>query len=452
MLEKEGHSPSFFCCLGLVSMDNTIIKIEKGSPCFGRVCEGEKLISVNGREIEDVLDYKYFTYDRRLRLELEGEDGRCRTVTVRKGEGEDPGLEFESYLMASPKACANRCLFCFVDQLPRGLRRTLYFKDDDARLSFLTGSYITLTNLSDREIQRIIDLRISPINVSVHATEPSLRAKLLGNPSGARGYELMKRLAQGRIEMNCQIVCCPGINDEEALSRTMSDLEILYPSVNSVSIVPVGLTGHRSGLYPLEPFDTAHAAETVDRVEAFADRCMDKFGSRIFFCSDELYIKAGRELPNNEYYEGYPQLENGVGLLTLLETEFTDALDEAELSTVNGAEFAIVSGVAAAPYLEKLLLTAKEKCDRINGKVIAVENDFFGHTIDVAGLVTGGDIINQLRGRAPGRLLIPEVMLRSGETVFLDDVTVNDVETQLGASVRIVGRGGADLLSAILEN
>lgn len=430
-------------------MSNKIISIDGDSPVKNKVRTGDTLLAVNGKEITDVLDYKFFTYDRRLKLTLRGEDGKTRHVTVRKPEGVELGLNFESYLMDSFRACRNRCLFCFVDQLPRGMRKTLYFKDDDTRLSFLTGSYITLTNLSERELQRIEDLRISPIRVSVHATEPELRAKLIGNPEAARGYELMQRLARSGIEMECQIVCCPGLNDGEALKRSMQDLSALFPQVHSVSIVPVGLTKHRVGLPELEGFDPERACETIRLVTEFGDRCMEETGSRIFFCSDELYLKAGLSLPPDEWYEGYPQLENGVGLLRLLETEFAEALEHTPAG--DGVPFSIATGVAAAPFLKNLLLTAQEKCGTINGNVFAVVNDFFGNSIDVAGLVTGGDLIAQLKGRALGeRLLLPINMLRHGEGVFLDDVTLADVEEALGVRVRVVRQDGHDLLDAML--
>lgn len=429
-------------------MSNTITKIEKTSPLARRCHVGEKLISINGHEIQDVLDYKFFSYDSRLKVELESLRGNRRTVSIKKSPGADLGLEFETYLMDRARACRNKCVFCFVDQLPRGMRKTLYFKDDDARLSFLTGNYITLTNLSERELQRIIDLRISPINISVHATDPELRAKLLGNANAARGFELMKRLAAGGITMNCQIVCCPGLNDGQALTNTMEDLTTLYPQAASVSVVPVGLTRFRQGLYPLEPFTPAHAAETIDQIEDFGENCLKNFGSRIFFPSDELYLKAGRPIPENEFYEDYPQLENGVGMLRLLETEFVSALETEPLSP-DGRPFSVATGVSAAPFINKLLVTANKQYDIINGKVYAVQNDFFGHTIDVAGLITGGDLINQLRDKPLGeRLLIPINMLRDGETVFLDDVSLKDLENALGVPVEVVAQDGRDLLLA----
>ncbi len=431
-------------------MASVITKIDKSSPLHHRAHPGDRLVSINGKEIEDVLDYKYFCYDTRLTVELEDENGHRRLVKIKKPEGGELGLEFESYLMDSARACRNHCLFCFVDQLPRGMRKTLYFKDDDARLSFLTGNYITLTNLSEREIERIIDLHISPINVSVHATDPALRAKLLGSETAAAGYALVKRLAEGGITMNCQIVCCPGYNDGEALQKTMEDLAALYPEVNSVSIVPVGLTEHREHLAKLKPFDRAGALETVRRIDAFGEVCLEKCASRIFFPSDELFLKAGLPIPDDEYYEDYAQLENGVGLIRLQEVEFLASLGYDELSC-DGVPFSIATGVSAAPFLEKLLVTAREKYDTIDGRVYPIVNDFFGHTIDVAGLITGRDLIAQLRGKVLGsRLLIPQTMLRDGEGVFLDDVTLEDVERELNVTVLPVEVDGGDLLRAML--
>ena len=432
-------------------MLNTVTNIDARSPLRGRVRVGDKLLSINGHEVEDVLDYRYWSYEPQLTLLFRSADGGEYSVKARKGEGEDLGLDFEEYLMDRPWGCSNRCKFCFIDQLPKGLRKTLYFKDDDARLSFLTGSYITLTNLSERELERICALKISPINVSVHATDGALRAELMGNPKAADIMGPLKRLADAGIVMDCQIVCCPGWNDRGQLSRTMSDLAGLYPGVNSVSIVPVGLTKHREGLAELRPFDRESAAETIDRVEAFAEECLLRLGSRVFWCSDELYLKAGREVPEDEYYEEYSQLENGVGLMRLLETEFMAALRLAEPDEGAGGRFAIATGVSAAPLLEKLLQTAHKKCAKIDGQVCAIVNDFFGHTIDVAGLVTGGDLIAQLRGKDLGeRLLIPHTMLRHGEGVFLDDVTLEQASEALGVPVTPIGGSGGELLDAML--
>ena len=275
----------------------TISHIDPDSPLRHAAHPGDRLVSINGNPITDVLDYKYYAYDPQLAVCLRRPDGSEHTVHIVKPLGGELGLDFETYLMDNAHSCANHCVFCFIDQMPPGMRPTLYFKDDDARLSFLMGNYMTLTNLSEREVQRIIDLHISPINVSVHATDPELRSFLLGNPRAGKTLGIMRRFSDGGVVMNCQIVCCPGLNDGAQLQRTMRDLAALYPQVHSVSIVPVGLTKFREGLYPLTPFTPEHAAETLDLVNAFGDECVEKFGTRIFFCADELYLKAGRALP-----------------------------------------------------------------------------------------------------------------------------------------------------------
>lgn len=431
-------------------MLSAIAKIENTSPLRRKVKVGDRLVSINGHKITDVLDYKFFAYDKLLNLEFLTAEGKLRLLRVKKAAGADLGLEFETYLMDKARACSNRCLFCFVDQLPRGLRKTLYFKDDDSRLSFLTGNYITMTNLSEREIQRICDLKISPINVSVHATDPELRAKLLGNPRGAEGMAIIKRFAEAGITMNCQIVCCPGINDGAALQKSMEDLAELFPQVYSVSIVPVGLTKYREHLAELTPFDRDSAGAVLDLVESYADKCLEKHGSRIFFCSDEMYLRACRQLPEYEYYEDFSQLENGVGMLRSLETEFLESLEGA-VPDDRRHVFTAATGVSASPFIDSLLMTAGEKYVNIKGTAAPIENDFFGHTIDVAGLVTGGDLIKQLKGRDLGeKLLIPQNMLRHGEGVFLDDVTLEDVERELGVPLRVVLQDGKDLFKAVL--
>ena len=399
------------------------------------------MVSINKNKITDVLDYKYFAYDTELDIVLRRPDGSEKHVHVSKNEGGDLGIDFDSYLMDSPRSCANNCIFCFIDQLPPGMRKTMYFKDDDSRLSFLLGNYITLTNLSDREIQRITDLRISPVNVSVHTTNPELRCMMLKNKNAGKSIDTMKRFAAGGIVMNCQIVCCPGVNDGAELERTMRDLADMYPQVRSVSIVPVGVTKYRDGLYPITEFTPEHAAETIDLVTAFSDECLERLGSRIFFCGDELYLKANREIPEDEFYEEYVQLENGVGMLRLLMTEFSSAL---KLSDDPGPQsFSIATGVAAAPFFEKMLKQAKELYPDLDGRVYTIQNDFFGHSITVAGLVTGGDLINQLRGRELGdRLIISQNMIRRAEKDFLDDVKLSDVVRELGVPVYPVESDG----------
>ena len=422
-------------------MENVIKSIDTGSRMAHHASPGDTVVSINGNPIRDVLDYKFYSYDRRLTIVLRSPEGKERTVKIRKNEGEDLGLNFESYLMDRPRSCANNCVFCFIDQLPKGMRKTMYFKDDDARLSFLLGNYVTLTNFSPREVQRIMDLRISPINVSVHATDPELRMKMLRNPRAGESLEIMKRFAEAGI------TCCPGLNDGEQLDRSMRDLAALWPSVHSVSIVPVGLTRFREGLYPLEKFTPEHSLETIRQVTRFGDECLEKYGSRIFWCGDEMYLRAGLELPPDEFYEEYTQLENGIGMLRLMETEFRSALDLAE--TADGIPFSVATGAAAAPLMRKLLQMAADRFPGIRGEVYEIRNDFFGHDITVAGLTTGEDLIGQLKNRDLGaRLLISKTMLRQDEMDFLDDITLEEASRRLGVPIYPVGEDGFELCDA----
>lgn len=430
-------------------MKHIIKSIDPGSPLRGKVVPGDELVAINGHKIIDVLDYKFYSYEKQLVLQLTTPEGKTRLVMLKKREGGDAGLEFETYLMDRPRSCANNCVFCFVDQMPPGMRPSLYFKDDDARLSFLMGCYITLTNLSRREIQRIIDLHVSPVNVSVHTTNPELRRKMLKNPRAGECLDVMRRFAENGIKMNCQIVCCPGWNDGAELQRSMRDLYALYPAVPSVAVVPVGLTRHRERLDELTPFTPEHAAETVAQVERFGERCLRETGERIFYCSDELYLTAGLPLPPDEFYGGYPQLENGVGMLRLLETEFCAALSVSD--GADGVPFTVACGAAAAPTLEKLLCTAREKYDNINGVVCPVYNDFFGRSVTVSGLVTGTDLISQLSGRDLGaRVLISANMLRREEMDFLDDVTLEQAAAALGVPIYPISEDGGELCDAVL--
>ena len=406
-------------------------------------------MTINGHRIVDVLDYRFYGYDPTAQLELQRPDGTVRTVRIRKAEGQDLGLNFETYLMDHAHSCANNCIFCFVDQMPKGLRKSLYFKDDDARLSFLMGNYITLTNMAERSIQRSIDLRISPINVSVHTTDPALRAKMLGNPHAGKSIAAMRRLAENGIHMNCQIVACPGINDGPQLQKTMEDLADMHPGVASVAIVPVGLTRYREGLYPLEEYNAETAAAVIDLVEDFGRRCRERFGSTLFWCSDEFYLLAGRQLPNDEYYESYNQLENGVGMLRLLEVEFHGALRMVDENDT-ASPFTIATGLDAAPMIETLVRDAMAKCPGLRGQVIPVVNRFFGEKIVLSGLITGQDLIRTLKGRDLGqRLLLPDNMLRYHENVFLDDVTIRQVEQELGVPITFVAQDGFQLCDAI---
>ena len=430
-------------------MSTIITSVDRHSPAeHAGIHVGEQLLTINGHPIVDVLDYRFYGYDPETVLRL-GRDGHVRTVTIRKAEGQDLGLNFPTYLMDEMHRCANHCLFCFVDQMPPNMRPSLYIKDDDERLSFLLGNYTTLTNLSEREAQRIIDLHISPINVSVHATDPQLHCTLLGNKDAERSLEYIKAFCKAGIVMNGQIVVCPGWNDGDALRRTLRDLTDWQFS--SCSLVPVGITKYRKGLARLRPVDQDCAREIIAIAEEFGQENLTRFGTRRFFCADELFLRAGLPLPEEEYYEGYRQLENGVGMLRSLEQEFLSAMKMEEPDAAS-SPFTIATGVAAAPFMQTLMDKAKAYFPRLDAEVIAVENDFFGHTIDVTGLLTGQDIAAQLQGRVAGRRVLLTVhMLRHGETVFLDDYTVERLSHELGSPVRIVGADGGDLLDAILE-
>lgn len=430
-------------------MSTVITSIDRRSPAdrYG-IKVGEKLLEINGHEIIDVLDYRFYGYDAESVVTLSAPDGTVREVRIRKEEGQDLGLNFDTYLMDEMRPCSNHCIFCFVDQMPPGMRQSLYFKDDDARLSFLLGNYITLTNISQREAQRIMELHISPINVSVHATDPQLHCTMLGNKNARQSLEYMRQFAKAGIVMNGQIVVCPGWNDGDQLRRTMSDL--MEMGFASCSVVPVGLTRYRKGLAKLNPVDKETARGIIAIAEEYGEKCLEQFGTRLFFCADELFLKAELPLPEEDYYEGYRQLENGVGMLRSLEGDFMAALDSEELPE-KPTPFTIATGTAAAPHLKMLLDRAQERFPGLQGQVIAVQNDFFGHTIDVAGLLTGQDIAAQLKGRVEGRVLIPLHMLRHGENVFLDDYTVERLSEELGVPVQVVGIDGGDLADAMFE-
>ena len=429
-------------------MSTVIASVDAGSPAEqAGIRAGETLLKINHHAIVDVLDYRFFCYDPVLAVELSEPDGTPRRLRIRKGEGEDLGLNFDTYLMDEPRPCSNHCVFCFVDQMPPGMRDTLYFKDDDARLSFLMGNYITLTNLTEREAQRIIDLRISPINVSVQATEPQLRRTLLGNKDADRSIAYMRAFGKAGIEMNGQIVVCPGWNDGAHLRRTIEDLmEIGFASC---SVVPVGMTKYRQGLAKIAPVDAQKAAEIIDTVDEYGALCKKRFGTRMFFCADELYLKAGRPLPDEDYYEDYRQLDNGVGMLRNTANEFLDGLGDVENGEADS--FTIATGVAAAPFIERLVDAAKNKFPALRGEVVAIVNDFFGHSITVSGLVTGQDIIRQLsaRGSLGARVIVPANMLRHGEGVFLDDVTLEQLSGALRRPVQVSETDGYSLVDTI---
>jgi len=430
----------------------TISHIDPDSPLRHAAHPGDRLVSINGNPITDVLDYKYYAYDPELAVCLRRPDGTEHTVHVSKPLGGELGLDFETYLMDNAHSCANHCVFCFVDQMPKGMRDTLYFKDDDARLSFLMGNYITLTNLSRRELQRICDLHISPINISVHATDPEVRRLLLGNQRrGGECLEHMRTFAQAGIVMNCQIVACPGLNDGAVLQQSMEELAALYPQVKSVSVVPVGLSKYREGLYPLEPFTKEDACEVIDLIEKWQKINYERHGIHFIHASDEWYILAEREMPEEGRYDGYIQLENGVGMLRLLHEEVMDALDE---KTDDGKEeeLSIATGRLPYPYLDTLVKEIMKVYPGRKVHIYPIRNDFFGEKITVAGLITGQDLIAQLKDKPLGdRLILPAVMFKSGEEIFLDDITKTQAEDALQIPINIVKSSGYDLVDAILD-
>ena len=428
----------------------TITAVERRSRAAkAKIKPGDVLLAINGNEILDVLDYRFYLAEERVELALE-RNGKPFSVVIKKDEYDDIGLCFATALMDQKQSCRNKCVFCFIDQLPPGMRDTLYFKDDDARLSFLHGNYITLTNLTERDVERIIHMHISPINISVHTTSPDLRVAMMKNKHAGESLRHLYRLAEAGVEIHGQIVLCRGINDGKELDRTLADLSALYPSVTSVSIVPAGLTKHREGLHPLTMFTGEESAAVIDQVEAVASQLYEKNGSRVFFCADELYLSAGRELPDEEFYEGYPQLENGVGMITSLRTEFADWQTDAVCGECR-REVAIATGVAAYPLMQEVAAKMEQAFSGLTVHTYEIKNHFFGENITVAGLLTARDIVAQLQGKPLGEvLLLPAAVLRSEGDLFLDDRSPEEVEKALACRVRFVENDGAALAAAIL--
>lgn len=411
--------------------------------------KGETLLSINSNEIVDVLDYRFYQVNRKLTLEVADEDKNVRTIEMTKGEYEEIGLEFETYLMDKQHSCRNKCIFCFIDQLPKGMRESLYFKDDDSRLSFLFGNYITLTNITEHEIDRIIKMHISPINVSVHTTNPELRCKMMNNRFAGDTLKYLKRFADAGITLNCQIVSCPGINDGDELVRTLTDLENL--GVNMTAIVPVGLTRYRENLYPLVPYNKETAGQTIDIIEKMGDECVKKHGRRIFFPGDEFYLLAEREIPSPEFYEDFSALEDGIGMIAYLTDDVGWKLEELEADESLCHKVTIACGEGVFPYMKRIMSMINEKFPNITINTRAIKNNFFGGGVNVSGLVTGGDLIDQLRGDDLGdRLIIPSSMLRFENDLFLDDVSTDDVERELGVTLVPVNNNGNDLVEAVI--
>ena len=426
---------------------------ERSRAARAGILPGDLLVSINSKEINDVLDYRFYLADRKLEITVKRGEEEL-TFQIIKQEYDDIGLEFETPLMDKKHSCENKCIFCFIDQLPKGLRKSLYFKDDDSRLSFLHGNYITLTNLEEKDIDRIIEMHISPVNISVHTTNPELRVKMMKNKRAGEVLSYLKKLSDAGISICAQIVLCKGINDGEELHRTMRDLTEYFPALQSVSVVPAGKTKFREGLFALDSFSAQDCREVISEVESFADECLKKFGSRLFFCADELYIKGGVPLHSEEYYEGYPQIENGVGMITSLLEEFD--LEKENIEELLGEfsaprKISVVTGVAASEHIKNM---CDALCKCVNGleiQVYTVINNFFGEEITVSGLLTGKDIYEQLVGKELyDELILPPNVLRAEGDLFLCGMSLEELKDKLSIDIRLSKDDGRGFVSALL--
>jgi putative radical SAM enzyme (TIGR03279 family) len=421
-------------------MDQKLHRVKEVIP--GSIAEeagiepGDYLVAINGASIADVIEYRFMINDEYIEVMIQKPSGEQWLLEIDKDPFEDLGMVFQEDMMDEARRCKNNCVFCFIDQLPKGMRKSLYFKDDDSRMSFLQGNFITLTNLKNEDVDRIIRYRISPLNVSVHTTEPELRVKMLKNPKAGEMLGLLEKFADNGIILNCQLVLCPGINDGEHLDRTISDLGRLWPGVKSIGVVPVGLTRFRQGLYPIKPCDAGVSRKAISQIEKWQDKFMKEKGSRVVYAADEFYLKAGFDIPGVEEYEDFPQLENGIGLIALFKSEIEKELLKTKANNNPGKDISIATGKAAYGFMKEVSRAVEEKHRGIKIKVFPIINNFFGETIDVSGLVTGRDLIEQLKDENLGDMLfIPENMLKSGEEIFLDDTTVGDVRKELGVKV-----------------
>ena len=435
------------------SIKNVISKVYTGSIAEEvGIQVGDELLKINGHEIEDIIEYKYYLADEYLEVEILKMDGEHWVVEVDKEYDEDLGIEFENPIIDQAKSCRNKCVFCFIDQLPPNMRQSLYFKDDDSRLSFLQGNYITLTNMSEEDINKIIKYRISPINVSVHTTNGELRKRMLNNRFAGNILETLSRLAENNIEMNCQIVLCPKLNDKDELDKTIEDLGKLSHSIGSVAVVPVGLTAYRDGLYKMEPFNKETASYTIDQVEKWQKRFSNSINRNFVHVSDEFYVLANRDFPEYENYEGFPQLENGVGLATKFKYEFDQYLKRLPVALKEPKHITVVTGTAAYDLIKRMCCDLTDKIGNLKVEAICVENKFFGGHVSVSGLITGQDIYNTLKNRNLGdRILIPESMMKSEEEIFLDDYTVTLLEEKLGVNIQVCEVNGKKFIQRVLN-
>ena len=437
----------------MAGQDRTISYVEPNSYAYeAGLVPGDILEKVNGQIFQDILEYRYLISEPEIEIEVKKTDGSVEIITI-ENDFCDIGIEFRQGLIDTAQSCKNKCIFCFIDQLPKGMRETVYFKDEDTRLSFLQGNYVTLTNLKDEDIDRLIALHISPINISVHTTNPELRVLMLKNPNASKIYDIMQKFAENNIYMNCQIVLCKNVNDKEHLFKSLDDLTSMYPAVNSISVVPCGLSDHRDGLFKIEPFTKEDAAEIISSVSSYQEKLLEKHGSRIVFLSDEFYLKADMPLPEFEHYEDFPQIENGVGLLASFKDEFDFALENIDESDFPGEKrhVSVATGKAAYGFIKTLASEAENQTDSLKIDVYEIENTVFGKNITVAGLLCGRDIVSQLKDKDLGdELLISKSTLRSGEDVLLDDMRVGDIAKALNIKVTPTENDGEAFLYALL--
>ncbi|MGX4598705.1 DUF512 domain-containing protein [Faecalimicrobium sp. JNUCC 81] len=435
-------------------VNNIISKVYEGSIANELGIEvGDLLISVNDQAVHDIIEYRFLLSDEYLEVEIKKINGDVYVYEIEKDYDEDLGIEFTNPIIDQAKSCRNKCVFCFIDQLPKGMRETLYFKDDDSRLSFLQGNFITLTNMSEEDINNIIKYRISPINISVHTTNPELRQKMIKNKFAGRLYSIMQRLAEAQIQMNCQIVLCPGYNDKEELIRTVSDLSKLYPYVNSAAAVPVGITKHREHLPNLEIFNEKTAGEAIDLVNELQEKYLKELGTRFIFLSDEFYIMANKKLLDYDEYEGFIQFENGVGMISKLEREIQDQLKILKPDKISkNKKVSIATGHSAYEFIKSMSNEIMEKCSDVEINVYKIVNNFFGETITVSGLITATDIIGQLKDKDLGETLyIPRSMLKADEEIFLDNITLEELIKIMEIEVIPCLNEGKDFVDKILK-
>ena len=412
---------------------------------------GDSLISINGSTINDILEYKYLITDEYLFIVLEKRNGDIWELEIDKDYDEDLGLIFENSIIDDARGCQNKCIFCFIDQLPKGLRKSLYFKDDDTRLSFLQGNYVTLTNMNEEDIQRVIKYRISPINISIHTTNPDLRKRMLNNKRAGNVMETIKSLAEAELTMNMQIVLCPDVNDKDELDRTLRDLSKFYPYAKSITIVPVGISKYRQNLFPMREFTRKEAQIILKQIDSFQTQMLNKYNTRFVFPGDEFIIMSQYKFPDASYYEGFKQLENGVGMVTLFSKEIKNALKNT-IEEPSPNEISILTGSLAYPYIRELMDGVMAKWPQINIRVYRIINDFFGEKITVSGLITGQDIVSQLKGKDLGNhILIPQSMLKADESIFLDDYTLDQVATILNVPFYPVKVEGSALINMFLS-